>query len=87
MRELSRPDLEVITSAIERHLNRNQKVLRTVIRTVVERESEKTVEGYIEIPCAVTRNNCLFDFEIMLGEGALVRRLSVNGSKVFDEEE
>ncbi len=45
------------------------------------------VEGYIEIPCAVTRNNCLFDFEAMLGEGALVRRLSVNGSKVLDEEE
>lgn len=42
--------------------------------------------GYIEIPCAVTRNNSLFDLA-MLGKGAIVRRLSVNGSKVLDEEE
>lgn len=80
--ELSALELEAITSAIEGNL-KNQRVLKTVVREVVVQDGEKRVEGYVEIPCAITRNNCLFDFEATLSLQSHVSYLMVNGSKIL----
>ena len=74
--------MQTIISAIEKHLNK-QRVLRAVIRAVTEENRVKRVEGYVEIPCAVTRNNCLFDFEATLSQKGEVDGLVVNGSKMI----
>ncbi|MDG6995432.1 MAG: hypothetical protein JRN52_05875 [Nitrososphaerota archaeon] len=79
---LSGSEMQTITTAIEKHLNR-QRVLKAVIRSVTVENSAKRAEGYVEIPCAVTRNKCLFDFEATLSQKGKVDRLVVNGSKMI----
>ena len=74
--------MQTITSAIEKHLNK-QRVLKAVVRAVTVEKSAKRVEGYVEIPCAVTRNKCLFDFEATLSQKGKVDWLVVNGSKMI----